>query len=110
MWLTTRQIFALGSLIESKNDDAPYFRHQNLKALAQAEQSIMTDSNLTPLLRLQAMLLSAMFALHAENTWRIAHISGVIIKFATVHRFHRLRPATDADGRMRIRVWSSIYV
>ncbi|CAK7207372.1 hypothetical protein SEUCBS139899_010182 [Sporothrix eucalyptigena] len=104
-----RLIFALGSLIESKNDDAPYFRHQNLKALAQAEQSIMTDSNLTPLLRLQAMLLSAMFALHAENTWRIAHISGVIIKFATVHRFHRLRPATNADGQICIRVWSSIY-
>ncbi|KAJ9137075.1 C6 transcription factor [Pleurostoma richardsiae] len=104
-------IFALGSLIESKSDNSPYFNPQNLKSTAQAEQSIMTDSTSTPLIRLQAMLLSAMFALHAENTWRIAHISGVIMKFASLHRFHRLsRDAHDPANSMAIRVWSCAYV
>lgn len=109
--LTFSQIFALGSLIESKSDNSPYFKHQNLKSTAQAEQSIMTDSTSTPLIRLQAMLLSAMFALHAENTWRIAHISGVIMKFASLHRFHRLnRDMQDPANLMAIRVWSCAYV
>lgn len=71
----------------------------------------MTDSTSTPLIRLQAMLLSAMFALHAESTWRIAHISGAIMKFATLHRFHRLkRDPNSPTNLMSIRVWSCAYV
>ncbi|KAH8680364.1 hypothetical protein BGZ61DRAFT_520184 [Ilyonectria robusta] len=104
-------IFAIGSLIESKSDNSPDAKYQNLKSRAQAEQSIMTDSTSTPLIRLQAMLLSAMFALHAESTWRIAHISGAIMKFATLHRFHRLkRDPSCPTNLMSIRVWSCAYV
>ncbi|KAH7127899.1 hypothetical protein B0J13DRAFT_679418 [Dactylonectria estremocensis] len=103
-------IFAIGSLIESKSDNSPDPKYQNLKSRAQAEQSIMTDSTSTPLIRLQAMLLSAMFALHAESTWRIAHISGAIVKFATLHRFHRLKKDPESPSNlMAIRVWSCAY-
>lgn len=85
--------------------------YQTLKSRAQAEQSIMVDSTSTPLIRLQAMLLSAMFALHAESTWRIAHISGAIMKFAALHRFHRLKKdVDDPSNSMSIRVWSCAYV
>lgn len=105
------QIFAIGSLIESNSDNSPYAQFQNLKSRAQAEQSIMIDSASTPLIRLQAMLLSAMFALHAESTWRIAHVSGAIMKFASLHRFHRLKKSSsDPDNIMSIRAWSSAYV
>ncbi|KAH8895608.1 hypothetical protein GQ53DRAFT_820428 [Thozetella sp. PMI_491] len=103
-------IFAVGSLIEAKNDSSPYFQYQHLKSRAQSEQSIMTDSTSTPLIRLQAMLLSAMFALHAENTWRIAHISGVLMKFASLNGFNRLdKHAEDPDYLMSVRVWSCVY-
>ncbi|KAH7176888.1 hypothetical protein EDB81DRAFT_940725 [Dactylonectria macrodidyma] len=103
-------IFAIGSLIESKADNSPDPKYQNLKSRAQAEQSIMTDSTSTPLIRLQAMLLSAMFALHAESTWRIAHISGAIVKFATLHSFHRLKKDFESPTNlMAIRVWSCAY-
>ncbi|EXJ78710.1 hypothetical protein A1O1_09112 [Capronia coronata CBS 617.96] len=103
-------IFAIGLLIESKADSAPHHKYQNLKSRAQAEQSIMADSSSTALIRMQAMLLSAMLALHAENTWRIAHVSGVIMKFASLHRFHRLKKVpNDPYNTMMIRVWSSAY-
>ncbi|CAG9974376.1 unnamed protein product [Clonostachys byssicola] len=104
-------IFAIGSLIESKIDNASFPQYQNLKSRAQAEQSILADSTSTPLVRLQAMLLSAMFALHAESTWRIAHISGAIMKFASLHRFHRLkRDPSDPSNLISIRAWSCAYV
>lgn len=104
------KIFAVGSLVGSRSYVSLYPNHYNLKSRAQAEQSIVADSTSTPLIRLQAMLLSAMFALHAESTWRIAHISGAIIKFATLHRFHRLKRDTgDPDNAIAIRAWSCAY-
>lgn len=74
------------------------------------EQAIISDSSSDPMVRLQALLLSAMYALHAESTWRIAHLSGAIMKFATLHRFHRLKvgPNMPADS-LPIRVWSCVY-
>jgi len=62
------------------------------------------------MVRLQAMLLSAMHALHSESTARIAHISGAIMRFATLHGFHRLVDLGDEDSLMKIRVWSFAYM
>jgi hypothetical protein len=71
----------------------------------------MADSASEPIVRLQAMLLSAMFSLHAESTWRIAHISGAIMKFATLHRFHRLKlEPNNPTNLLSIRVWSCVYM
>lgn len=56
------------------------------------------------------MLLSAMHALHSESTARISHISGAIIRFATLHVFHRMIDLGDEDSLIRIKAWSSAYV
>lgn len=104
------QIFAIGSLIQSKSDTAPRYQHQDLKSQAQSEDSIIRSTNSSPLIRLQAMLLSAMHALHSESTARIAHISGAIIRFASFHGFHRLVDMGDELSQLKTRVWSSAYM
>lgn len=86
-----KMIFAIGSLIQSKSDAAP---------------STKSD----PLTRLQAMLLSAMHALHSESTARISHISGAIIRFASLHRFHQLVDLGDEGSQVKIKVWSCAYI
>jgi len=62
------------------------------------------------LVRLQAMLLSAMHALHSESTARIAHISGAIMRFATLHGFHQLIDLGDKESQIKLRVWSCAYM
>jgi len=56
------------------------------------------------------MLLSAMHALHSESTARIAHISGAIMRFATLHGFHQLIDLGDEESQMKLRVWSCAYM
>jgi len=56
------------------------------------------------------MLLSAMHALHSESTARISHTSGAIIRFATLHEFHRMTDVGDEDSLRKIKAWSSAYV
>jgi hypothetical protein len=43
------------------------------------------------------MLLSAMHAPHSESTARIAHISGAIVRFATLHGFNRIIDLGDGE-------------
>lgn len=104
------QVFAIGSLIQSKSDNAPRYQHQDLKSQAQSEDAIIRSSRSSPLVRLQAMLLSAMHALHSESTARIAHISGAIIRFASLHGFHRIVDMGDEEGQMKTKVWSCAYM
>lgn len=56
------------------------------------------------------MLLSAMHALHSESTARISHISGAIIRFASLQGFHRLTNLDDEDSQMKIKAWSCAYM
>jgi hypothetical protein len=62
-YLQDPQIFAIGSLIQSKSDNAPRYQHQDLKSQAQSEDVIIRSTKSSPLVRLQAMLLSAMHAI-----------------------------------------------
>ncbi len=55
------------------------------------------------------MLLSAMHALHSDSTWRIAHISGAIMKFASLHGFHDLVDDGTEQSSQKIKVWSCAY-
>ena len=104
------QIFAIGSLIQSKSDNAPRYQHQDLKSQAQSEDVIIRSTKSSPLVRLQAMLLSAMHAIHSESTARISHISGAIIRFASLHGFHRLVDMRDEESQMKTKVWSCAYM
>jgi hypothetical protein len=83
--------------------------HRDLMLEAQTEQSIMTDSSYAPLVRIQAMLLYAIHALHGESTSRIVHIIGVVMRFAVLHRFHHLHNDGSPTARMKIKAWSCIY-
>lgn len=104
------QIFAISSLIQSKSDNAPRYQHQDLKSQAQSEDAILQRAKSSPLVRLQAMLLSAMHALHSESTARIAHISGAIMRFASLHGFHHIVDMGDEDGQMKTKAWSCAYM
>lgn len=104
------KIFAIGSLIQSKSDNAPRYQHQDLKSQAQSEDAIIRSTKSLPLVRLQAMLLSAMHALHSESTARIAHISGAIIRFASLHGFHHIVDMGDDESQMKTKVWSCAYM
>ncbi|RDW69241.1 hypothetical protein BP6252_08261 [Coleophoma cylindrospora] len=103
-----KMIFAIGSLIQSR-DSSSQDQHQTLKAQAQAEQGIVADSKSTILVRMQAMLLSAMLALHGESTSRIIHVIGAIMRFAAAHDFHRLVDDGSEEANLRIKVWSCAY-
>ncbi|KAH8597259.1 hypothetical protein B0O99DRAFT_89227 [Bisporella sp. PMI_857] len=105
-----KMIFAIGSLIQSKSDNAPRYQHQDLKSQAQSEDSIIRSTDSSSLVRLQAMLLSAMYAIHSESTARIAHISGAIMRFATLHGFHQLIDLSNDESDLKTKVWSSAYV
>ncbi|PVH82740.1 hypothetical protein DL98DRAFT_570350 [Cadophora sp. DSE1049] len=105
-----KMIFAIGSLIQSKSDTAPRYQHQDLKSQAQSEDAIIRSTHSSPLIRLQAMLLSAMHALHSESTARISHISGAIIRFASLQGFHRLANLDDEESQMKIKAWSCAYI
>ncbi|KAH7313010.1 hypothetical protein BKA65DRAFT_484202 [Rhexocercosporidium sp. MPI-PUGE-AT-0058] len=111
-WLSffVKMIFAIGSLIQSKSDSAPRYQHQDLKSQAQSEVAIIRSTHSSPLIRLKAMLLSAMHALHSESKARIAHISGAIISFASLQGFHRLVNLENEESQMKIKAWSCAYI
>lgn len=105
-----KMIFAIGALIQTKSDNAPMYQHQDLKAQAQSEDIIIRSTKSSPLRRLQGMLLSAMHALHSESTARISHISGAIMRFASLHGFHRLVDTGTEESNMKKKVWSCAYM
>lgn len=76
---------------------------------AQADQAIVTDSSYKPLIRLQAMLLYAIHAMHGESTPRLVHIVGVAMRFAVMKRFHCLEYDGTAETTMAIKTWWCIY-
>jgi hypothetical protein len=76
---------------------------------AQADQTIITDHSYKPVVRLQAMLLYAIHALHGESTPRLVHIIGVAMRFAVMKRFHCLVYDGTAETTMAIRAWWCIY-
>lgn len=107
--IVTGQILTIGSLVQSKSSERSESQHEELKSQVQMEQAIFTDKVTTPLIQLQAMLLSAMLALHSESTSRIAHISGAIIRFATMHDFHVMVNDGTEESIMKIKAWSCAY-
>lgn len=84
-------------------------QQQQLRAQTQMEQSVVTDTITTPLIQLQAMLLLGMLALHSDSTSRIAHISGAIMRFATMHDFHVMIDDGTEESTMKIKAWSCAY-
>ncbi|KAM0283690.1 hypothetical protein ACHAO9_009618 [Fusarium lateritium] len=105
------QIFAVGSLLrQAKLDGSTRHQHHNLMVQAQADQTILTDHSYKPLVRLQAMLLYAIHALHGESTPRLGHIIGVAMRFAVMKGFHRLVDDGTAGTAMAIRAWWCIYM
>ncbi|KAH7086154.1 hypothetical protein FB567DRAFT_63370 [Paraphoma chrysanthemicola] len=105
-----KMIFAVGSLLrQAKLDCSTRQQHHNLMLQAQADQTIVTDNSYKPVVRLQAMLLYAIHALHGESTPRLVHIIGVAMRFAVMKRFHCLVYDGTAETTMAIRVWWCIY-
>lgn len=49
-------------------------------------------------------------ALHSESTSRIAHISGAIIRFVSLHGFHHIVNMGDDETQMKCKVWSCAYM
>ncbi|KIV89630.1 hypothetical protein PV10_07016 [Exophiala mesophila] len=105
-----KMIFANGSILrQARLDYTTRRQHRDLMLQAQADQSIMTDSTHKPLIRLQAMLLYAIHALHGESTSRLVHIIGVVMRFAVLHRFNRLVNDGTDETIMSIKAWWCIY-
>ncbi|GJD00217.1 fungal specific transcription factor domain-containing protein [Colletotrichum higginsianum] len=106
-----KMIFAVGSLLrQAKLDGFTRQQHHNLMLQAQADQTILTDHSYKPLVRLQAMLLYAIHALHGESTPRLGHIIGVAMRFAVMKGFHRLVQDGTAETAMAIKAWWCIYM
>lgn len=85
-------------------------QHAMLMAKVESVQSIVSDRRASPLIRLQAMLLYVLLAISSDSTSRLAHVSGVAMRFATLHGFHRLKPSgNDVDYEHRVRCWSCVY-
>ncbi|KAM0234320.1 hypothetical protein ACHAP5_010134 [Fusarium lateritium] len=106
-----KMIFAVGSLLrQAKLDGSTRHQHHNLMVQAQADQTILTDHSYKPLVRLQAMLLYAIHALHGESTPRLGHIIGVAMRFAVMKGFQRLVDDGTAETAMAIRAWWCIYM
>ncbi|KAM0193557.1 hypothetical protein ACHAPI_007626 [Fusarium lateritium] len=111
LYLMSAQIFAVGSLLrQAKLDGSTRHQHHNLMVQAQADQTILTDHSYKPLVRLQAMLLYAIHALHGESTPRLGHITGMAMRFAVMKGFHCLVDDGTAETAMAIRAWWCIYM
>jgi hypothetical protein len=109
-YLTSDQIFAVGSLLrQARLDCSTRQQHHDLMLQAQADQTIVTDPLYKPVIRLQAMLLYAIHALHGESTPRLVHIVGVAMRFAVMKRFHCLEYDGTAETTMAIKAWWCIY-
>lgn len=85
-------------------------QHALLLARVQNERGVISNNHASPLVRLKAMLLHVILALHGENTSRLVHLSGVTMRFATLHGFHHL-PASESNEEIdaRTKAWSCIY-
>ncbi|KAH9208009.1 hypothetical protein DL95DRAFT_428864 [Leptodontidium sp. 2 PMI_412] len=109
----TGEIFTSGSdawrSYLAKLDSSTRQQHHNLMLQAQADQTILTNHSYKPLIRLQAMLLYAIHALHGESTLRVVHITGVAMRFAVMKRFHCLVHDGTAETTMGIKAWWCIY-
>ncbi|KAH6697634.1 hypothetical protein F5X68DRAFT_257763 [Plectosphaerella plurivora] len=106
-----KMIFAVSSLLrQAKLDGSTRQQHHNLMLQAQADQTILTDHSYKPLIRLQAMLLYAIHALHGESTPRLGHIIGVAMRFAVMKGFHRLVYDGTAETAMAIKAWWCVYM
>lgn len=81
-----------------------------LLARVQAERGVISNEHASPLVRLKAMLLHVILALHGENTPRLVHLTGVTMRFATLHGFHRLNVSgANVEMDASIKAWSCIY-
>ncbi|KAM0426121.1 hypothetical protein ACHAPT_008752 [Fusarium lateritium] len=100
-------IFANGAILQNAWSDRR--QHQEPTLQAYVEQSIVSNSSFKPLARIQAMLLYAFHALHGENTSRVIHITGVVMRFAISHHFNCLRHDGSNETDMKIKAWWSIY-
>ncbi|KAF6824118.1 hypothetical protein CMUS01_10388 [Colletotrichum musicola] len=101
-------IFAVGSLLsQAKLDGSTRQQHHDLML---HDQNILTDQSYKPLVRLQALLLHAIHALHGESTPRVGHIIGVAMRFAMMKDFHRLVQDATAETAMAIKAWWCIYL
>ncbi|EEU33727.1 uncharacterized protein NECHADRAFT_89214 [Fusarium vanettenii 77-13-4] len=94
----------------SNLDGSTRQQHHNLMLQAQADRTILTDHSYKPLVRLQAMLLHAIHAMHGESTPRLGHIIGVAMRFAVMKGFHRLVRDGTAETDMAITAWWCIYM
>lgn len=63
-------------------------------------------------MRLQALLLYVVFAMLGDSTFGLVHVTGIAMRFATLHGFHRLRSSSEAENEemsLKSRAWSCIY-
>ncbi|KAF6830344.1 hypothetical protein CPLU01_07399 [Colletotrichum plurivorum] len=103
-----KMIFAVGSLLsQAKLDGSTRQQHHNLML---HDQTILSDQSYKPLVRLQALLLHAIHALHGESTPRVGHIIGVAMRFAVMKGFHRLVQDGTAETAIAIKAWWCIYM
>ncbi|KAG7420585.1 hypothetical protein Forpi1262_v016227 [Fusarium oxysporum f. sp. raphani] len=100
------QIFANGAILQHAWLDN---RTRQQQELILQEQNIMADSSFKPLARVQAMLLHAFHELHGESTARVAHIVGVVMRFAILNGFHCLTNDGTHETDMKIKAWWCIY-
>ncbi|EXK75936.1 hypothetical protein FOQG_19303 [Fusarium oxysporum f. sp. raphani 54005] len=99
-------IFANGAILQHAWLDN---RTRQQQELILQEQNIMADSSFKPLARVQAMLLHAFHELHGESTARVAHIVGVVMRFAILNGFHCLTNDGTHETDMKIKAWWCIY-
>ncbi|KAF2014675.1 hypothetical protein BU24DRAFT_493228 [Aaosphaeria arxii CBS 175.79] len=105
-----KMIFAIGCILQSSRlDQSAQGLHSDLITQAEASQSIMTNESNTPLLRLQAMLLYTIYALHGDSASRIVHITGVAMRFAVLHGFHQIQNGEAAQNTLNIKAFSCVY-
>ncbi|KAK6381252.1 hypothetical protein LTS17_004309 [Exophiala oligosperma] len=106
-------IFAIGTRIEqSHNSRARRAQRLSLVARIDSVQGIISDSQSSPLMRLQALLLYVVFAMLGDSTFGLVHVTGIAMRFATLHGFHRLRSSSEAENEemsLKSRAWSCIY-
>jgi hypothetical protein len=79
---------------------------------AHAEQENSVDEMSKPLVRIHAMLLCIIYAMYSDSTSNLVHTSGVAMRFATLHGFHRLHNDDQVNPVVRmkkIKTWSSLY-
>ncbi|KEF53943.1 uncharacterized protein A1O9_09738 [Exophiala aquamarina CBS 119918] len=102
---------AIGSTIShSTNSSRLSKQHGLLLARVQDERGVISNHHASPLVRLKAMLLHVILALHGENTSRLVHLSGVTMRFATLHGFHRLTASEPSEeNNAKTKAWSCIY-